>query len=321
MAIDGYLSRSIIIALVNKMKTTTSALVSTAINSNSNLFVDSRRLFLIKFSLGSTQLQYEWRPCEWQRGNCTLKVNGASPEPFGANLAKDLEELTNTYGNNQKTNQRTKKLGQLLLEKIKQLHTFYHHEFICHQNKLIIRIHRDSKDKKPVATLTQAQTMIHKLNGLLILWSIVEPARRLSGHQAANAVQVKKDAINIDHIPVATMQIRALQLLAEGITSIKDIFGHSAKYAEAPYNDADHRAEYGVSTAKDVVSKFSEVKKKAVKLAEIDLPSASLVTKHSWFSRNYTKQILIDGYGSGNESSDDDYSDDEFVAPNAFVWL
>ncbi|MCD8524417.1 MAG: hypothetical protein LRY67_01235 [Gammaproteobacteria bacterium] len=116
-------------------------------------------------------------------------------------------------------------------------------------------------------------------------------------------------------------QIRALQLLAEGTISIKDIFGHSAKYSQAPYNDFNHRAEYGVSTAKDVVEKFSVVKEKAEKLADIDLPSASLATKHNWFSRNYTKQILKDGYGSGNESSDDDYSDDEFIAPNAFVWL
>lgn len=325
--IDGYSSRSVIIALVNKMRRTPKNDVKNAANAGGNFYTNpKKRIFLVKFSLGATQLLYEWRPAPWQRGNSIIKVNNRSPDLFGAGIAGRLEQLTNT--NNHETNERTKKLGELFLKKTKELQPFRHYEFtysLGGQNNLLIRTRDDHG--KTVATLAQAQETIDVLNGLLVLWSIVEPVRRLSGHTAADVTKVtqdnlnnymrnnyehisKRDAINLDHIPVATMQIRALQLLSEGYIALRDIFGESTKYPPAD----EHRAEYGVSTGKDLVKQFLTVREKSERLAKIDLPHHALASTSSFFSRNYTKQLLQEGYGTADESNDDNYSDNEIEA-------
>jgi hypothetical protein len=317
--VTGLPSRSIIITLVDKMRRTDEDVVEKA--TVGDIWHKSRILFSAKFKLGSTtttqqptQFIYEWRPCKWQRGNCTFKVGGNNLVSFGHGLAAALEKITCTVARNGlKTNARTKMLGELFLKKTKKLCSFKCDEFTYFESSKRLKIRLCDSDKDhPVATLVQAQEMIHKLNGLLILWSIVEPARRLSGHQADDATD---KAIKIDHIPVATMQMRALQLLKNGIISIQDIFGSSEEYRSVNYRYTGdhHHAKYGVSTGTNVVHYVDIVEAKARRLVELDLPLDALAAEStaSFFSRNYTKQLLKDGYGSGKESSNGDYSDSE----------
>lgn len=324
ISIKGYSSRSVIIALVHQMKNTPTLTVQNTVASTANFYSSQKQIFSIKFTLDTTQFLYEWRPQKWQRGNCVFMINSEKPEPFGQALAKRLGRLTETQ--NHGMNDRTQKLGKLFLEKTKELRSFHNTEFIYQNNMLLIRTTNDGG--APVATYDQAKAMIHNLNGLLILWSIVEPARRLSGHTAVTADQVKenekkshfgkddydvikeKNALNIDHIPVATMQIRALRLLSEGLIALRDIFGVSEKYEQS--FESLCRAEYEVSTAQDVVETFYYGQEKSMRLASISLPRPALASKNSFFSRNYTKQLLREGYGNADESDDDDYSDEDF---------
>lgn len=326
--IVGYSARTMIIALINIMN-----------NTPVTSMTGSLSFFTAPFKLGLTEFRYSWMPARWQPGNCILTVQSGNVNQiaFGANLAEFLEILTETNGNQEKINSKTKKLGKLLLEKTKLLNSFHENEFSYCNNKLSIRLDNELTP----AILLHAQNTIHKLNGLLILWSIIEPARRLSGHlpEKVNKDAEKeyhdyyKNSINIDHIPIATMQIRALQLLANGYAKIRDIFGESDEYnsIDNPDRASAMRAKYGVSTGQNVVNQDDGISphyshlatRKAYDLAHIAVPHLSLASENSFFSRNYSKQILVSGYGIGNESDNDNYSDDgsDDNFPNLFKRL
>jgi hypothetical protein len=316
--LSGYSTRSVVIVLVRKMRATTEATVQATINTPGDHSTPGKKIFSIKFKLAETVIDYEWFPDKWQRGQCIIKVNGRKPDLYGVGMENDLERLTGSYGGNDKVNARTKKLGSLLLQKTKKLEPFYHHEFTYVQASggLKVRICHDGKSGKAAAAPAQVAATIHKLNGLLILWSIAEPARRLSGHKAKPSdapIWKQRSAINLDSIPVAIMQIRALRLLAEGVVGVRDLFGHSEKYMNPPYNNSGHKAQYGVPVGRDLVVNFEVAKEKAKDVGQLDLPLPALVTSPSFLSRNYTKELLREGYGSADESDDGDYSDHDYA--------
>ncbi|MFN3234919.1 MAG: hypothetical protein ACE365_05865 [Gammaproteobacteria bacterium] len=309
--IDGFSSRSVIAALVNIM----AAWAPQGVTNNTVIFSAN-------FRLGATNISYEWKPYSRQKGNCLVTINGGDCETFGKGLANKLEELTETDGLKDKINGRTKKLGRLFLEKTKCLRSFFANDFVSISGKARLRRNIASDRKRLSPDLALANQIIDLLNGLLFLWSIAEPARRLSCHEGSGSN--RNAIIGIDHIPVATMQLRALQLLAAGKIPVRDIFGESECYRvynstlQPIYLGSDPpwcRARYGVTTHKDVIHNYPEVKARSRELANIDHPLESLADSNSFFSRNYTKSLLEEGYGTGGESDGDDYSDVDLPTP------
>lgn len=191
---------------------------------------------------------------------------------------------------------------------------------------------------------------IHYLNGLLFLYSECEVARRLYRTSAGmvfsypyhNSPAAPKAS---DQIPMGILQARSLELLAQGIISLNDLFGHSTEtygettewvekksrygtYKEPASGDALHRAEYGVATGKSTIKHLKIMQQKAAKVnqttetrvirnlqtffEDID-PSLEKVRLPIKEGRNKLKMFLGRHYGGlydGN-SSGEDYSDDD----------
>lgn len=133
---------------------------------------------------------------------------------------------------------------------------------------------------------------IHYLNGLLFLYTECEVSRRLYRTQSG-CVSDYEDLYNnrprpepraSDSMPMGILQARSLELLAQGIVSLNNLFGHSteeygettewiekrtkrgAVYSE-PKDGADlHRAAYGVATGKSTIEHIKTMKGKATRV-------------------------------------------------------
>lgn len=182
---------------------------------------------------------------------------------------------------------------------------------------------------------------IHYLNGLLFLYSECEVARRLYRTSAGRVFNYRYHSEPTqpkmsDQMPMGILQARSLELLAQGIISLNDLFGHSTEtYGPStwgqygPINgEALHRAEYGVATGKSTIKNLKIMQQKAAKVNQttenkitrtlqaffVDIdPSLEKVRLPIKESRNKLKMSLGKHYGGlddGN-SSGGDYSEDE----------
>lgn len=249
--------------------------------------------------------------------------------------------LTNTNGR-----LREQQLAIFLREKSHTIASFSEHNF---NEQGLIRIEGEapfslekyqSKFQKDSAQRNLA-SKIHYLNGLLFLYSECEVARRLYRTSTGNVFSYShrddpKPAKSSDQIPMGILQARSLELLAQGMISLNDLFGHSTEtYGKAEWverrpisGDALHRAEYGVATGRSTIKNLRIMQQKA---AKVNQTVESKITRnlHAFFvdidptlervrlpikeGRNKLKMTLGNHYGGlydGN-SSGDDYSDDD----------
>lgn len=244
---------------------------------------------------------------------------------------------------------RERQLAICLREKSHTIASFSEHDFNEH---FLIKIPGEphfsldrfcTKDQKVKAQRILANK-VHYLNGLLFLYSECEVARRLYRTSAgkiysypyhADPAQPKVS----DQMPMGILQARSLELLAQGIISLNDLFGYSTEtYGETTKSDwgkygpmrgdALHRAEYGVATGKSTIKHLKIMQQKAAKVnqtvetkitrnlhiffADID-PTLEKIRLPIKEGRNKLKMFLGNHYGGVNDgnSSGDDYSDDE----------
>ena len=334
IVLDGKSARSIIIALTKVLSK----------NSKGHF------PFQLKFRIGNTNLtcQRAVGQTERQKANFWLSVDELPNEfyQYGSSNNDSIGKKLIPITSGKKRENREIQLLELMRRKTVVIESFDKSEFNQHaQIRLSKELGVDEIHNFVGATKIRMEVahQIHYLNGLNFLIGVIEVTRRLYRDNGQVYAYRDPKARESDAIPMSILQARASALVANGVASLKDLFGESAVYGPTIWKNEGnqwimaggsrlHCAQYGVATGKDTIENINVTLDKARK---INLETESKIIRPlvgngpDFFKsipsfnslgpsgmtfiegKNRLKQNLAYQYGGNYESDGEDYSDDE----------